>query len=344
MIKSISLEHKEQWKSCFDNLQNKDFYYSFDYHKLSLEKGEIAELLVYETESTLILFPIVKRPISSEQYPGYYDITSVYGYAGPIMDKIPDNETIVNFQQELSTYFEENKIVAAFSRLHPSFSEIQNQLLNNFGELVNLGKTVYIDLTLSLEEQKRQYRKSNKSEINQLAKAGVEIKKAETEEEIQRFIEIYWDNMKRVSAKEYYYFPKEYFHEFLQSDEFESFVLLAYYENKIIAGAIFTISGNIMQYHLAGTDEHHLKFTPMKLILDKARLIANEKGLKVLHLGGGIGGSETDSLFLFKKGFSDYTYLFYIWKSIVNPEIYSNLVAEKGLENNSSSFFPLYRI
>jgi hypothetical protein len=61
-------------------------------------------------------------------------------------------------------------------------------------------------------------------------------------------------------------------------------------------------------------------------------------------LGGGVGGSDDDSLFRFKSGFSDSHFVFRIWKFIANESIYSELVEnKKKLKELNNNFFPLYR-
>jgi hypothetical protein len=77
----------------------------------------------------------------------------------------------------------------------------------------------------------------------------------------------------------------------------------------------------------------------MKLILDEARLLGNQTTAKSLHLGGGVGGSDEDSLFRFKSGFSKDFKEFSVWKFIVNEEIYEDLSKDKVC----TDFFPLYR-
>jgi hypothetical protein len=42
--------------------------------------------------------------------------------------------------------------------------------------------------------------------------------------------------------------------------------------------------------------------------------------IRLFHLGGGFGGSDEDSLFYFKSGFSDYRCEYKIWQMIVDPE------------------------
>ncbi len=58
----------------------------------------------------------------------------------------------------------------------------------------------------------------------------------------------------------------------MKSTDFNSKLLVAKFEEKIIAGTIFAITNGIMQYYLAGTTEEFIKVTPMNLILDEAQL------------------------------------------------------------------------
>jgi hypothetical protein len=206
----------------------------------------------------------------------------------------------------------------------------------------HINKTIAIDLRLSPEQQRAQYRKSCKSELNQLRRNGFEIVKAQTKADIDTFIDIYWETMKRVGADQKYFFSRNYFYVFLENEGFKSRLLLAKKDGEIVAGAIITITNKIMQYHLAGTAEAHLNERPMKLIIDEARLLGNELGLDFFHIGGGVGGSDDDSLFYFKSGFSDYRCDYQIWQMIIDSKKYKEL-SEKVTAAVNNTFFPMYR-
>ncbi len=333
------LTQKESWVNTLNNCVNYDFYHTATYHSIEVAEHS-AKLLVASNEAQTIALPLIIREIEGSEYK---DATSVYGYAGPIASESFDQmepSFISYFKEQLKNYFSEAKIVSVFSRLHPLIKT--SSFFDDFGKQIQLNKTVSIDISLDKDEQRRKYRKSNKYEINQLKKKGFEVVKATTDEEIDAFITIYTENMKRVDASENYFFSNEYFYRFLKNNEFKNELLLAKKDGLIVAGAIFTVCKNIMQYHLAGTSEAYLKETPMKLILDEARLVANELNLKYLHLGGGIGGLDTDGLFRFKSGFSDCFFQFSVWKYIHNQGEYDALVATADVDKEGS-FFPLYR-
>lgn len=328
----------ESWKQYVNQSFIHDFYHTSSYSKLEKEGDPV--LFIYSQEDDFIALPLIIREIPNTNL---FDCTSVYGYAGPISN-LDINQTSeefkVSFHEKLNDFFIKQNIVSVFSRIHPILDN--NRFLDGLGEMVNLNKTIAINLKLTPEEQKRQYRKSNKYEINKLKKNNFEVVEATTKEEQDEFIDIYYETMKKVEASDYYFFSKEYFYEFLNNNCFETKLLLAKKDGEITAGAIFTITDKIIQYHLAGTKQSYTRDTPMKLILDEARLLGNELKLDYLHLGGGVGGSDEDPLFKFKSGFSKDTFQFRIWKYIVNQEKYDELVKESGASDNSS-FFPLYR-
>lgn len=329
-----------KWDEIVKSSRIYDFHHTAFYH--SIDNNYQSVLFVASNEDDFIGLPLVIRPIDDSPW---FDATSVYGYGGPIASQQVDDlplDLLMFFKTSLQEYFVAKNVISVFSRLHPLIS--YGSMFDGLGDVVDLNKTVAIDLMLTPEEQRRQYRKSNKSEINQLRKKGFVVEVAVLQNDIDRFADIYYETMDRVKASPYYYFTQDYFRSFLSNSSFENKLLVAKFDGEIVAGAIFTITDKIMQYHLAGTTEEFIRLTPMKLILDEARLIGNALTPAFLHLGGGVGGSDDDSLFRFKSGFSNHYCQFSVWKYIVDQEKYKWLVKENGLSTHTeSSFFPLYR-
>lgn len=91
------------------------------------------------------------------------------------------------------------------------------------------------------------------------------------------------------------FFSHQYFYALLQNKGFKSRLWIARKEGEIVAGAIFTITNNIMKYHLADTTNNHFKERMMKLIIDETRLLENELELDFLHLIVNFVGNDGDS-------------------------------------------------
>lgn len=343
MIEAI--QDRKAWNQLLSKFEIIDFYHTFDYHKIAKEEGEEAVLLHYSDNTSLIALPLIIRKI---QYSPYFDATSVYGYSGPLVKINSGKISSTAFKKALDSYFLEKKIISVFSRLHP-FIPHQEDCLRNLGEIQAKGNIVNIDLTLSLDEQRRQYRKRYKTYINK-SRRLYSVKKGSSKEEIEAFIALYLDTMTRVGAKSHYFFEKEYFFALMDSCQFETDLLLAIdnASGTIISGAMFIKTNGIVQYHLSGSHEGYSNLHPIKLLIDEMRIQATREKNVFFNLGGGLGTQE-DTLFDFKSGFSRDFRPFKVWKYIIDHAAYKKLVRsmnDKDKGDNSEdygSFFPGYR-
>jgi len=337
MFNILSLEQKDRWNDIVRSMNRYDFYHLAEYHQL--EHSGQPLLLCYSSKETSLALPVILRAVEGTDY---NDITSVYGYVGPLSNqKKPDEHIVRDFQKELLHFFDSHQVVSVFNRLHPLFDN-QKSILSGLGEVIDVNQTVGIDLSLPEREQRRQYAHSVKNHINRLKRRHVSVKKLRTQEAIDCFIEIYRENMKRVNASEMYFFSNDYFYRFME--ELPASLFLAYYEGEAISGSLFTSCNGIVQPHLSATRNDYLRWSPLKLVWDSVRIDAIKKNEKWMHLGGGVGGAD-DTLFQFKAQFSDLRYTFKTWRYIHNEEVYERLVSEKCANPiSNSSFFPLYRI
>jgi hypothetical protein len=317
-----------------------DFYHTAAYSMIATSDETV--LFVAFWGNDFIALPLVIRSIEGTTY---YDITSVYGYCGPISNlkiELLTDDHIYYFQEELWHFFSRKQVISAFVRLHPLLN--QARLFENFGLIKEINKTVAIDLNLSEEQQLKNYRESHSRRIRKLIKTGYSVVEATTEEEIDCFINIYVDSMKRFNTNKYYFFSKYYFHQLLENSEFNSKLLLAKKNNTITAGGIFTFTNRIMQYHLGATKSEYSSESPMKIIIDQARRMGNNLKMEFLHLGGGFGGKSDDSLYYFKSGFSDTRFQYSTWQLIIDKDVYSKLANKFNIELSSQNdFFPIYR-
>ena len=341
------IKDKNQWNSVIDSMLSADFYHTYDYHHLSKKEGETPVLVLYKEGDQSIALPLLLREIENTSY---FDATSAYGYAGPISN-LEDTQLLDGrFQQHVREYFKKEGIVSVFSRLNPFIPE-QEELLSDLGQISAVGHVVNIDLSLSVNDQLKGYHKRLRTYINK-ARRHYHTKLATTPEEVDIFIELYYETMKRVGAQPYYFFKSSYFHELFNCSHFNSDLLLAIdnESDQIIGGAWFITKNGVSQYHLSGIKNSFLKLNPLKLLIDEMRNIGNERGYKHINLGGGVGNSA-DSLYHFKSGFSKHTKQFKLWKLIVDQKIYDDLVSDlinsSDYKNNQHSFpdfFPFYRL
>lgn len=347
-------EQRAQWMDVVAQSFQHDFYHLPSYHALAEEQREgEAHLFVYTEGHHFVAIPLLLRPVGAVQglaqiSEGWWDATCVYGYAGPLTSHSDVPASVLrNFRSTLREALLERRVVTVFSRLHPLIP--QRGLLSGLGECIPIGHTVSIDLTLPADVQRGRYRKNHKRNINKLRRLGATCLHDQDRAHLSEFINIYYETMRRVKASDIYFFEYTYFERLASALQSQVHLFVCSLEDKVISGGLFALCDGIVQYHLGGTWNDFVGLSPMKLLFDTVRLWANERGASVFHLGGGTGSQE-DSLFHFKAGFSDRTHEFAVWRWVLLPDIYEQLCQEKarwnkrnGLKPASAEYFPAYR-
>jgi dTDP-4-amino-4,6-dideoxygalactose transaminase len=345
----LQTEQQEEWMEMLKRVMRHDFYHLPQYHRVEERRLKAAaHLFTYREGDYLIALPLLLRSVG-EIGLGWNDATSVYGYGGPVAshERMPES-VIRNFQAALREGLVERRVTAVFSRLHPLIP--QQDLLSGLGECCRGGQTISVDLTQSPQKQREQYRNTNKCIINRQRRKGNIVCLNDLEKRyLSEFACIYEETMRRVDAAPIYFFGDDYFSELARELGPALHLFVAMIGGKASAAGMFTVCDGIVQYHLGGTRNEFLKFSPMTLLFDAVRLWANEIGAHAFHLGGGVGAQE-DSLFHYKAGFSDRRHEFTTWRWVVAPGIYRELCEQRshnndlqGLEPASANYFPAYR-
>ena len=336
---SFVIRNKKDWDSYTQKSLIHEIFHTWYYHSLNTEGEPL--LFVYETNSLFIALPVIKRKIETSPL---YDLTSAYGYGGPIsntaLSELPQL-AITQFKISFLQFMRAENAICIFARLHPFIN--QHYLLQNIGGLQQNGTTVYMNLAESPEEQRKRYDKRLARQIRKLREKGYVIKELNTADGIKSFTKMYWENMTRVNASAHYYFDEQYFANLLNVEGFENKLLAIYDGDELICGALLLISGEIIRNHLSATSPSYLNESPSKLLTDEISMIGRSLGKKIFHLGGGLGGKK-DSLFEFKRYFSKLELADRIWCYVNDEDAYNNLVLNRRDDAYpEQNYFPLYR-
>jgi len=339
MTKVITIQNRIEWSSFICKAAEYDCYHTWHYNSLNRTGKPI--LFVYEEQDDYIAIPLIIRQVPETEY---YDLTCVYGFSGPVsnkkMDEL-DNRLTENFKSAFTAFLASENYISVFSRLNPFFKQVP--LLKKFGGVYDNGRTVVLDLSLSIEEQRKSYNESVRAAVKKAWKNGYRVKEEKGPEAIALFISIYTENMHRVDASDYYLFSTEYFQQLLDSDEYDTRILMVYDGQEVMASTMIMLTNGIIQAHLVGTRKEYLKYSPTKFLVDEITLLGRTLGMRYFNLGGGLGFKE-DSLLHWKLAFTDNTFDYKSWRYIANPTVYQQLLDEKGIDKNAEiDFFPLYR-
>lgn len=354
-LRVIDAGDEAEWTRILGRVQRFDCYHTAGYHRLAELNGEgKAHLFVYEQGGCTVALPLLIRPIEGisgweDGGKPYSDATSVYGYPGPVIGGATQGGVCIQtFQTQLANELHARRVVSVFSRLNPILPE--TDVLRGLGEIVFVGNTVSIPLRDPLDVQWAQFRTTLRRVITKLQREGVQCVEDLSGESLEAFVEVYLQTMERLNAGSYYRFGLGYFKELCSALRSHVHLFVAKAEGKVVAGALFFECKGIVQYHLSGTRNEHLKAAPMKLVIDTARRWAAARGCEYLHLGGGVGAEE-DSLFHFKAGFSQKRHAFSCWKWVVNEGAYGEIASSvrehqrlAGLRPSASNYFPAYRV
>ena len=361
------------------NKFNYDIYHHPNFVKIAADEIDGHAIAYYkETENFRFLVPLIARPIpkSISGKIDLFDCVSPYGYGSPLfqlkhesLKEIPlkklnddtdfsehdtldsqnkeDLEKTFNFDYEseinslISSFISacsQNNIISAFIRFHPL---INNYLKNwqNFGQLVQHGETVFVNLSKSIEDIYKDFRKMHRQHLSKLKEQNfyVEINNFSS---LNKCIEIYNRSMARFNAPKFYFFSDKYYNELI--DQFRDNIHLCTVHNadkKIVSFCFFFEINGIVQAHLAATEEEYLVKSPSKLCFYEMIKFFKNRSNIYFHLGGGRGGSK-DSLYFFKSGFSKDNTLFYTCRVVTDINNYiklSNKINNFNLESISNS-------
>ena len=324
-----------------------DIYFEPNYGKLyeKMENG-VSQFYEFSNEYGTITNLFIKReiPISLENGKRYFDVTTPYGYGGPIIQEVIDDkeeEIVQAYYEDFEKYCLENNIISEFIRFHPLFEN--ENFFKSVYEVKPLRKTVGTNLKAFDDPFQEEFSKSARKNTRRALRDGVTYQINEKPESIDEFLEIYYATMDRNDADDYYYFDHEYFKKCLEYFPENIITVKAIHEEETIAMGFYFVYGKYIHTHLSGTLDEYLNLSPAYILRYALTEWGKENGYHIIHHGGAPSNDENDSLFRFKKRFGEHTeFNFSIGRKIWNQAIYDEL-CEKVNANKESDFFPAYR-
>lgn len=316
-----------------------DCYYEHAY--FALEEVGTPEMFFYPTEFGTLIYPYLKRPIDGTSY---HDITTPYGYGGPIFVGLWSLDQIREVRQHFLDYCRAEQVITETIRFHPL---LQNVELGKYWcrSTQRLQSTVTVGLTDSYEMILGGFSKMTRRNVRKAIREGVTIRVA-APAEYEKFKHLYRLTMDKHEAAPRYYFTDEYFKQLL-SGTLDAEVLVAELNGHIIAGCIVLYGSRFAHYHLGASDPSQLKVRPNQLLFAEMMRRAKEKGMVAMHLGGGTSQDASDSLLLYKRSFSGGAHTFFsIGTSILDEVAYEQLnrtFLTQYPSANDCKWFPVYR-
>ena len=363
-LESLALipSNSAEWSEYVQRTKH-DFFHTVEYHRVAESFGRgTAWLAVYGTPEKFVAWPYILQDIDTFEASSkdeYHDITSVYGYTGPVSLGCELDEGFMSSAwSSLVEAWRAQSVVSVFTRLHPLLGNHRwLHSLRNDGESPQLvdegcgeGKTVAINLLASPDEIFGSYKRQLRQALRRLAAQPLVTTPDPEWKYFDDFLRLYYSTMKRNSSSSFYIFPSRQLHELRNALGSHGSLMVTQLDGQVVAAALLVEYAGIVNVHLLATDDRYTQLSPSKLLIHEAQAWARSRGNHFLHLGGGRGSRSDDSLFRFKALFSDVFYPFYTCRWILNRAMYDSLTAERQQQaaklrigDMAKSHFPAYR-
>jgi serine/alanine adding enzyme len=325
-----------QWDTVVSRLGNTDTYTRAAYSRASscLEADGTRPVLLHAVHGAEeVALPLLLRPLPDGRG---WDATSAYGYGGPVARTSGNLEW---FGRALDDWAQANAVVATFLRLHPMTGNAR--FLPPSAEQVPVGSTVAWDVSpgrdllgLMHPHHRRASRRADRE--------GLVVTVVETPTSLAEFRGLYVETMRRQEATPYFYFPDEYWTALLaDAVSLRPLLVEGRLDGRLVAALLCFAAGPWLHYHLGASDEVARSMGASNRCFLEAARWAQDHGMTRFHLGGGVGGSATSSLFTFKHRYDPGSdpLPFHVAKLVHDRARYRELTGT----DSTAGFFPPWR-
>jgi serine/alanine adding enzyme len=318
-----------EWDELLAELGCADAYFLREYVESGrvLEGGEPAFLHLADTGGDVIFTGLVRDG---------RDLITPYGYGGPLA--VGDTPPIERFYELYDRWCSDRGIVTSFVRFHPLLGNHRqapdgpNVRVEVLGTTIGWRLDLHDDLMEGLHPKHR-------NKVRKACKAGVEVTAHPAPADLDDFIALHEETMRRQEASDFYFFSDEYWRS-LQALGEHLVRFDGRLDGDLVASALCLATAPWLHYHLSATDDRAREAAAANLVVFEAGAWAKEGGFTRFHLGAGVGWSH-GSLYEFKQRFDpggDVEGA--IGKFVHNPARYAAL---GGNPDDLSGFFPAYR-
>ena len=325
----------EEWDGLLDRIGVPDVYFRRAYLESAELLGQGRPVCLRAAgDGGDVLFPCLVRHAPE----GHADVGTPMGYGGPVA--VGAEPPVGAFFDAYERWCAHNRVVATFVRFHPL---LENQrLAEGRWHLEHIGHSIGWrvggrspdELFAGMGSHHRRWARKGLA-------AGVVTSPFVGPGEIDAFVSLYEETMRRKSASAFYLFPDEYWRR-LVSDLRDRVVRFdAVLDAELVATILCFTGGPNLHYHLGCSSERGQSVGANHLLFHAAACWAAEHGFARFHLGGGVGGFE-DSLYEFKRRFDpEGDCPAFLGKAVHDVEAYLALSDADTVDY--AGYFPAYR-
>lgn len=340
-----------QYKKFLDKIDPYNPYYKYELLDVKLQGANSLMYFVYWNgeEAPIILMPFyLKQIIIKEEFTGYFDVSSPWGYTGPLLNIEKNEKMLPEFWSDVDDWYVNNKVITEFIRFnfggnHIFYSGNAIHTLYNVRGVIQEKEVLWNNFKRSV---RKNYQNALKNDLTyKIYHRSIEL------DQIQEFYAIYISTMDRHEASDTFYHSLDYFSNFILANSGHCALATVYKNDLAISTELLLLSNNTMFSFLGGTFSDYFHLRPNDLLKIETLNWAREMGLSYYVIGGGL--AKDDSLYQYKKKFFpiDEDLSFYTGRKVLNKKTYMELnkLASQSIGVNaetidiSTGYFPKYR-
>jgi hypothetical protein len=323
--------------------------------ELLAQPGDRAACVVWhDPAGGVALLPLIHRRLpatlaeaDAHGGPTWTDAVSPYGFGGPFW---AGEVNWSSFFSALLEWMREERIITCFLRASLSFPS--TVLRGPVGlEVRHISDNVIVDLTRSDETQWQHYEHKVRKNVKKAQRANLRVEIQTDFRNLDQFLVIYYDTMRRRSADPWYFFRGPLL-EKLGEDLHGSYVVAEVYDaqGEMVSAELVLESDRELYSFLGGTLGSAYAYAPNDLLKHAVIAYGRGRGKAAYVLGGGF--EPGDGIFRYKRSFDvDGVQPFFGIQLTAEHEAYASLIQAAGVRGQDgavgpavrSGYFPAYR-
>lgn len=318
-----------------------------DYANLFKSDGDRVLCAAYTSPAGAVLYPFISReiPVSIPSERRWRDITTPYGYGGPLAwNQSNAEELAAQFWKLFDAWAMAHDVVAEFIR----FGLFPEMFLPYPGDKVCRSQNIIRSLELDDDAMFMSFESKVRKNVKKATRNGLSILIDEDGSHLADFMRIYESTMDRRSASSGYYFSQSFFESIQHKLPGQFIYAHVCHDGKIVSTELVLVSEFAVYSFLGGTDREAFDLRPNDFLKHEVIRWARGNGKRHFILGG--GASPGDGIERYKKAFAPTGAVdFVTGQRILRPDVYKELVQKhytmlrRDHDSDESAFFPEYR-
>jgi hypothetical protein len=303
-----------------------------EYHLAYATRIEDAQpiMWIFEQGADRFAYPFLQAPVTVRGTDGklhktaYSDISSIYGYSGPLSTS-RDKNFMDHAWKAFSEWAKMQGIIAEFSRYSLFAKTKENAHIQTTVEQNRL--SAITEMPKTADELFSALEKKTRNMIRKAQGQGLTAKRLDIKKYIGDFRAIYDSTMQRNDAPAFFYYDDTYYQRLLSLPDDEVRLYGAFVEDRMVATCISLSYKQGALYHLGASLPEFAKAGANNLVLFEMSKDMLESGITYLNMGGGKTTAEDDALLRFKKSNATGLDGYYIGKRVLDQAAYAEVIA-----------------